>query len=100
MSSDSDEELRNQLRIERIAKKHVEQDTWILDGNSTSDEEFIEHYATEHGGPEDLISEFNNQRRELKESMPPEFKISKLVEADGPRSRNEIERLIKEHDNY
>ena len=98
MSSDSDEELRDQLRIERIAKKHVEQGTWVLDGNSTSDEEFIEHYATEYGGIDELISEFNNQKRELKESMPPEFKISKLVEADGPRSRNEIERLIKEHD--
>ena len=98
MSSDSDEEFRSLQRIERIARKHVEQGTWVLDGNSTSDEEFIENYATEHDGIDELISEFNNQRRELKDSMPPEFKISKLVEADGPRSRNEIERLIKEYE--
>ena len=92
--SDSDEEFEALQRIERIAKKHFEADTWVLDGNSTSDEEWVQSAPASHISA--LKSEFNNLKREWKHNQPPEWHIVKLVNKDGPAARKEIERLITE----
>ena len=92
--SDSDEEFEALQRIERIAKKHFEADTWVLDGNSTSDEEWIQSAPRSHISA--LKSEFNNLKREWKHNQPPEWHILKLVNRDGVPARKEIERLITE----
>ena len=92
--SNSDEEFEALQRIERIAKKHFEADTWVLDGNSTSDEEWIQSAPRSHISA--LKSEFNNLKREWKHNQPPEWHILKLVNRDGVPARKEIERLITE----
>ena len=92
--SNSDEEFESLQRIERIARKHFEADTWVLDGNSTSDEEWIQSAPRSHISA--LKSEFNNLKREWKRNQPPEWHILKLVNRDGVPARKEIERLITE----
>jgi hypothetical protein len=92
--SDSDEEFEALQRIETIARKHFEADTWVLSGNSTSDEEWIQSAPRSHISA--LKSEFNNLKREWKRKQPPGWHIVKLVNKDGPAARKEIERLITE----
>ena len=94
--SDSDEEFEALQRIERIANKHVKADTWVLDGNSTSDEDWIQSAPQSHISA--LKSEYNSLKREEKSKQPPSWHIQKLVEKDGPAARKEIERLITEFD--
>ena len=92
--SNSDEEFEALQRIERIAKKHFEADTWVLDGNSTSDEEWVQSAPASHISA--LKSEYNSLKRDWKSKQPPEWHIVKLVNKDGPAARKEIERLITE----
>ena len=92
--SNSDDEFEALQRIEKIANKHFKADTWVLDGNSTSDEDWIQSAPTSHISA--LKSEFNNLKREWKSKQPPEWHIVKLVNKDGPAARKEIERLITE----
>jgi len=92
--SDSDEEFKALQRIEKIANKHVKADTWVLSGNSTSDEEWIQSAPQSHISA--LKREYNSLKREEKSKQPPSWHIQKLVEKDGPAARKEIERLITE----
>jgi hypothetical protein len=92
--SDSDEEFESLQRIETIARKHFEDDTWVLDGNSTSDEEWIQSAPQSHISA--LKREYNSLKRDWKSKQPPSWHIVKLVNKDGPAARKEIERLITE----
>ena len=92
--SNSDEDFEALQRIEKIANKHVKADTWVLSGNSTSDEEWIQSAPDSHISA--LKREYNSLKREEKSKRPPSWHIQKLVAKDGPAARKEIERLITE----
>jgi len=93
--SDSDEDMDDLQRIQRIAESHFKAGTWPLaDGNSSSDEDWIQSATPNQISA--LKREYNNLKRDWKNRQPPSWHIQKLVVKDGPAARKEIERLITE----